>query len=90
MDGDSKTMATALEQSFADVCEKHGLTCLGVNFHPTHLTQYAVYAHAGPGLLGTFSADTLAAALGGALAELQARRSPSIPLADEALPETVA
>lgn len=84
-------MPTALEQSFADICEGNGLTCLSVDFYPSHEgAEFSVYVHAELGC-ATGSSGMIAAALAMALAELAAMRATPDPLfADEALPAPAA
>lgn len=79
---------TQLEQSFADICAKHDLSCISLAFHPLHAgTFFTAYAHGNGGQLGSFSSEKLGLAIGSAVAELNAKRAngPVIELADEPL-----
>lgn len=83
-------MATALEQSLADLCEKHDLLSFGLNFHPAPHSFFSVslqWAKYGEREGVLEHGGTSAAALGNAVAAMIAKRTLGVPidLPDEAL-----
>lgn len=83
---------SALEQSFRDVCAEHGLDTLSVHISRKEgMEWFTVYAHAGQ-FCASGSGDTIAQAVGNAIAGLHAKRGTAEPiaLADEPLPELAA
>jgi hypothetical protein len=93
-------VATALEQSFLELCRKHDLTSLSVDLHyrPDGTHFFGCYAHGkdkhGQSFVGSCSVnrDTISGVIGEAVANLDSRRGKTEPiaLADEALPEASA
>ena len=89
-------MASALEQSFADICEKHGLLNMGVTYHrpqyahdKPHFAVCVQWLDEGEDLgcgCSIEHGDTVAAAIGKAIACMLAERSKAIAFADEPLP----
>jgi hypothetical protein len=77
----------SLEQSFANICEKHGLHAISVQFSRREEVGewFTVYLHRSPLECVSGTAGTIAPAIGSALAKL-----PPITLADEPLPEEAA
>ena len=79
---------SALDQSFADLCEKHDLDCIGVNYHRGHEgTHFSIYAHHGK-ICASGIADDIGAALSIAIASMNEKRGAALEgFPDEALPE---
>ena len=82
---------SALDQSFADLCEKHDLDCIGVNYHRSHEgTHFSIYVHSGK-ICASGIADDIAAALSLAIASINEKRCNQLEgFPDEALPELAA
>ena len=87
---------TNLETSITDLCQKHRLLAFSLTYHaPPGPEFYSVslqWMHAGEREGVVQNGDTIAEALGYAIAEMQAERrcAPPIALVTEALPEFVA
>ena len=82
---------SALDQSFADLCEKHNLDCIGVNYHRGHEgTHFSIYVHSQQ-ICASGIADDISAALSLAIASINEKRGAKLAgFPDEALPELAA
>lgn len=89
-------MANKLEQSFRTICEAHDLASLSVTLlHADHCPEGWFNASAqrefnGQRICASGHSDSIAEAIGKAVAGLPRGNPQPVPLADEALPELAA
>ena len=71
-----------LEQSFASICEEHDLKTLSITFHPEGSTRAFFNASAHwDHKCASGNSDTVAQAIGSAIAHMQAERGKAAPVA---------